>query len=439
MKKNKIISLLLSVLIALCLWIYVVTVVTPEDTQWVYNIPVTFINEDGLFSDRNLTLTEGRNQTVNLKFRGNRQDLQKLTASNVVVTANLSEVEGPGQWQISYQYELPDTVSVNDISLEERSRSTVTIEVDKLATKEIELRGVFQGDVAEGYMPEAIELEYQSLTISGPQDIIATVDYAQVVLERTNVSKTVSDTLSYTFMDEEGNEIASEEIQCDVDKVSVMMVVNMVKEIPLTVQYIEGGGATAENVIENIEPSTVTVKGDAEDLEGLNSLTIAKIDLSSLQSTYSDTYNIIIPDGMTIMSEDTATVSLELKGLTEKTFRITNLELANVPESEDLLATIGTTSLQVKLRGPTDVMDAISSSNVRAVADLSFLGSSTGMFSVPVTIYVDGFSDVGAMGSYTVMVSISKQVEVEEAMVTVEPSEEPVEEVEPEETEEPTE
>lgn len=421
MKTNKIMSLLLSVLIALCLWIYVVTVVTPEDSQWIYNIPVTFENEDGLFSDRNLTLTEGRTQTINLKFRGNRQDLQKLSSSNVTITANLSQIEGPGQWQISYDYVLPENVSTNDISVEDRSSSTVTIVVDKLATKEIEVRAKFDGDVAEGYMPDPIELEQESLTISGPQDVVNQVDYAQVVLERTNVNKTVSDTLSYTLMDEEGNPVESQEIHCDVDKINVMMMVYMVKEVPLTVQYISGGGATSENVIEQIDPSTVTIKGNAEDLEGLNSLSIAKVDLSSIQSTFSANYNIVIPDGMTIMSEDTATVNIELKGLSEKTFRVTNLEMANVPESEDLLATIGTTSLQVKLRGPSEVMDTISSSNIRAVADLSFLGSSTGMFSVPVTVYVDGFTNVGAMGSYSVMVSISKQVAAE-TMTTVGPT-----------------
>lgn len=435
MKTNKIISLLLSVLIALCLWIYVVTVVTPEDTQWVYNIPVTFTNEDGLFSDRNLTLTEGRNQSVNLKFRGNRQDLQKLSSANVTVTANLSEIEGPGQWQISYDYELPENVSSNDISVEDRSSSTVSITVDKLAVKEIEVRAKFEGDVAEGYMPEPIELEQESLTISGPQDVVSSVEYAQVILERTNVNKTVSDSLSYTFIDAEGNPVDAQELHCDVDKVDVMMVVNMVKEVPLTLQYISGGGATEENVIADIQPSTVTIKGSAEDLDGLNSLSIAKIDLSSIQSTFTATYNIVIPDDMTIMSEDTASVSLELKGLTEKTFRVTNLELANTPETENILATIGTTSLQIKLRGPTSVMDTISSSNIRAVADLSFLGSSTGMFSVPVTVYVDGFSDVGAMGSYSVMVSISKQVSSVETMTTVGPTPAAADSDEPEATE----
>ena len=92
MKKNKIFSLLLSIVIALSLWAYVVTTVTPEDSQWIRNIPVTFANEDGLFSDRNLTLTKGRNATVDLKVYGKRQDLLKLSNSNITVTADLSTV-----------------------------------------------------------------------------------------------------------------------------------------------------------------------------------------------------------------------------------------------------------------------------------------------------------------------------------------------------------
>ena len=407
MKKNKIFMLLLSLLISVCLWIYVVTTVNPEDSQWVYNIPVSYLNEDGLFSDRNLTLTEGRNNTVNLKFSGNRQELTKLSNTNVSVTVDLSEVTGPGSWHLSFDYALPDTVNGNSISLVSKSAATVEILVDELSQREIPVQAVFQGDVAEGYSSDPISLEYSSLDISGPAEVISRIACAQVVLERTNLSKTVSDELFYTFLDKEGNPVESDEIQCDVDTIGVMMVVNMVKDIPLVIQYIDGGGATSDYVVEKIEPSTVKVKGDAEVLEGLNSLTVAKIDLSSVQSTYSQTVNIVIPDGMTILSEPTAEIQLELVGLSEKTFRISNLELANAPDPSKLMATLGTTSLQVKIRGPEEVMESISASNVRAVADLSFLANSTGMFSVPVQIYVDGFSNVGAMGTYTVLVSIS--------------------------------
>ena len=423
MKRNKIISLLLAVVIALSLWVYVVTTVTPEDSQWIRNIPVTFANEDGLFSYRNLTLTQGRNATVDLKVYGKRQDLLKLSNSNITITADLADVLGPGEWQLRYTVEMPETVSDNDISIEARSTYEVDVQVDLLSVKEIPVQAVFQGSVADGYVQDPIELEYDTLEISGPQDQVSQVDHAQVVLDRTNLSKTVSDSLAYTLVDADGNEIASDEIHCSVDKIGVMMTVSLVKELPLTVQFIDGGGATEEHVVSSIEPSTITVKGSAEDLEGMNSLNIGNIDLSTVptNTAYTGTFNIVLPDNLTNMTgEETADVTVELKNLKEKTLRVTNLELANVPSN--LKAALGTVSLQIKVRGPSDVMDAVTASSIRAVADLSSIGTSTGQFSVPVDVYVDGFSGVGAMGSYSVLVSISEPTESDDTAVAVDVS-----------------
>lgn len=434
MKRNKIISLLLSAVIAISLWVYVVTTVTPEDSQWIRNIPVTFTNEDGLFSDRNLTLTKGRNATVDLKVYGKRQDLLKLNNSNITITVDLSDVLGPGSWPLRYTVEMPETVSDNDISIESRSTYEIDVQVDLLSVKEVPVQAVFQGSVADGYVQDSIELEYDTLEISGPQDQVSKVDHAEVVLERTNLSKTVSDSLAYTLVDADGGEVVSDEIHCNVDKIGVMMTVSMVKELPLTVQFIDGGGATEEHVVSSIEPSTITVKGSAEDLEGLNSLNIGNIDLSTIptNTSYTGNFSIVLPDNMTnLTGEEMAKVTVELKNLKEKTFRVTNLELANTPSN--LKATLGTVSLQIKLRGPSDVIDTITASNIRAVADLSSVGTSTGQFSVPVDVYVDGFSDVGAMGSYNVLVSISEPTESDDTAVAVDVSPSDTPETTPEE------
>ena len=423
MKRNKIISLLLAAVISVSLWVYVVTTVTPEDSQWIRNIPVTFANEDGLFSDRNLTLTQGRNATVDLRVYGKRQDLLKLSNSNITITADLSDVLGPGEWQLRYTVEMPETVSDNDISIEARSTYEIDVQVDLLSVKEIPVQAVFQGSVADGYVQDPIELEYDTLEISGPQDQVSQVDHAQVVLERTNLSKTVSDSLSYTLVDADGNEISSDEIHCGVDKIGVMMTVSLVKELPLTVQFIDGGGATEEHVVSSIEPSTITVKGSAEDLEGMNSLNVGNIDLSVVPTNkaYTGTFNIVLPDNLINMSgEETAAVTVELKNLKEKTLRVTNLELANTPSN--LKAALGTVSLQIKVRGPSDVMDAVTASSIRAVADLGSIGTSTGQFNVPVDVYVDGFSGVGAMGSYSVLVSVSEPTESDDTAVAVDVS-----------------
>ena len=417
MKKNKVLSVALAALIAIGLWIYVVTTVATEDTQWVRNIPVTFINEDGLFSDRNLTLTEGRNAAVDLKFRGSRQDLLKLNNTNILITVDLNQVTEPDNWTLSYEYTLPETVNAGNITVESRSAYTVSVVVDELSVREIPVRATFVGDVAEGYMAESIELEQNTIDISGPQELVTRVSYAQVILERTNLSKTVSDMLSVTLMDENDEPVVSDELKCSVDKIGAIMAVNMVKEIPLTVQLIDGGGATADHAVVDIVPSTVTIKGAAEDLQGLNSISLGTVDLSSIEETYKETFNVVIPNGMVNMTQETAEVQVALKNLKSKSFVVTNLEIANAPES--LKATLGTLSLTVKLRGDSEVIQNVTASNIRAVADLSSLGNTTGQFSVPVDIFVDGFSDVGATGTYTVLVSISEPVDEESVVVAV--------------------
>lgn len=434
LKKNKIFSILFSAVIAMGLWVYVVSTVATEDTRWINNIPVTFSNEDGLFADRHLTLTEGRNTTVNLKFRGNRQELMKLSNANVSVVADLSEVTDLGTWRLGYTVELPDNVKASAISVDARSVYQVEILVDKLSTREVEVRATFKGDIVSGYVAEAIELDNDSIEISGPQEIVSQVAYAEVVLERTNLSKTVSDNLSYTLMDEDGNPVVSDEIRCEVDKIGVLMQVNMVKEVPLVVDYSEGGGVTLDHKIETIEPATVTIKGPADQLETLNSITLGTIDLASVNTVYTQTFNIVVPNGMVNLTEDVANVTVELVNLKEKTFRVTNLELANTPDSEQLRATLGTLSLQVKLRGDATVMDSIVASNIRAVADLSGLGNTTGQFSVPVDIYVDGFSDVGAVGTYSVLVTLTEPVDSDTTIeVSISPEDEEVTEGESQE------
>lgn len=418
--KNKIMLALLSLLIAVCLWIFVVTAVTPDDSQWIYNIPVTFTNEEGLFSDRNLTLTEGRDATVSLRFYGKRQDLQKINNTNVSILVDLSRVTAPGDWHLPYEYELPDTVTSSDISVEGRSATTVDIMVDKLDTKEVEVQAKFEGNVASGYVQEPIMLEYDTVEVSGPKDLVNRVDHAQVVLERTNLSKSVSDVAAVTLVDEDGERIESDELKCSVQEIGVEMPVFMVKEVQLTATLIAGGGASEDHAICTIEPSSISVKGEPGELEALNSINLGTIDLAAVQKKETAEFDIIVPNGMTnLTTDDTAKVTVEIRNLKTKTFQVTNIEYTNGPSSSDYRVILGTSSLTVQIRGLEDEINELAESNIRAVADLSGINNATGKFRVPVEIYVDGFADVGAMGTYRVYVSIYESGEDEETAVEV--------------------
>lgn len=417
MIKNKKILFALSVLFAAALWFYVVTVVTPEDSTWIYNIPVSYENEDGIFSDRDLVLGEGSTSNVNLKFYGRRSDLMKLSRSNITVTVDLSAVDGAGTWELPYEYRLPDNVRASAISLVARSTSVVQLMVEKLAVKSIEVRARFEGEVAPGYLADPIEAQYDTLEISGPEDLVAQVDYASVVLERTNLSKTVTESLPYTLCDSEGNPVAADEIRCDVSHIDVVMPISMVKEVPLTVTLSPGGGATAEHAVVDIMPQTISLKGDAEQLEALNSINLGTIDLGSIQTDYTKTFAIVPPDNLQNLSDLEAEVSVQLVNLKETTLRVTNIEVINAPQ--DVAVVLGSSTLQVKLRGDATVIDSITASDVRAVVDLNLIGTTVGQYNIPVSIYVDAYSDVGAMGTYSILVTISETVSSEESAVAI--------------------
>lgn len=423
MTRSKLLSMLVAFVFAVGMWVFVINNVTTEDSIWISNIPVSFDNEDGLFSDRNLVLAEGRDVTVDLQITGNRTDLSNLNNTNITISADLSQVTGAGEWRLPYTIEYPENVSRSNISVNNRSSYYINVTVDKLYTKEVEIQAVFEGNVAEGYTQETIELEYETLEVSGPQDKVSLVDHAQVVLERTNLSKTVSDNLTFTLLDAEGNELDQTELRCTVDgveveKIGVLMPVNMIKEVPLRVELIEGGGATQDHATVDIKPSTITIEGDPATLQGLNSVYLGTVDLSSIQTSVTEEFSIVIADGLKNLTGTTATVTVELKNLKTKTFQVTNLEYTNAPDG--LSARLGTVSLEVQLRGPEDSINKLTAGSIRAVADLSGINA-TGQFSVPAEIYVDGASDVGAVGYYSVLVTISVPVE-ESTAVEVEAS-----------------
>ena len=85
MQKNKIVSMLLSLAIAMGLWLYVITTVSPGWEETIYDIPVVFEGETVLNNERNLMITSDRTVTVNLKVSGNRSDLVKLNKSNITI------------------------------------------------------------------------------------------------------------------------------------------------------------------------------------------------------------------------------------------------------------------------------------------------------------------------------------------------------------------
>ncbi len=403
--KNRSISFLIALLCSIGLWVYVVTTVNPEDTVTISGIPVTFYGQDEIQQDRSLLVTEGGDTLVSIDVTGKRADLKKLSAETVSAVVDVSRLRSAGDYSLSYEVTFAAELSDLEVSVTDRTPYRVSFTLAKMASKTIEVKGVFDGNVAEGYMAEPMTFDHDTITIEGPEEIVNQVSYAQVILDRTNLDKTVTAELEYTLIDSAGEKVDSSEITCDVTTIEVTLPVVMYKDIPLSVEFIDGGGATSNDVIYDIDPPSIMISGDATLLEGISQISLGNIDLGDFGISEEYTFPILIPnDTKNVSGDESATVSVKIRGMETKTIRATNIAFVNKPEGYEPISM--TQQLQILVRAKSTEIDKIAANNVRVVADLSEI-TAPGTYTVPVTVYIDGYTNAGAIGEYSVVVLVT--------------------------------
>ena len=286
-------------------------------------------------------------------------------------------------------------------------------EILKLARKTIEVKGAFTGNTADGYLAdESMVFDPLVVAISGPKTVISKVDHAFVAITREDVDRTLSYSTTYSLVDSDDNPIEDSSIQRETEEVTVTLNVLSTKEVPLDVTIIDGGGATRDaNTRIDIEPKTIMLAGDASAIDSTTKLILGTINLSSFATDFSATYTIIPPNGTENMTGVTeATVRVSITGVATKSFSVNpeNIVCINVPDG--YTAENITQALNVTVRAPQEVLDQISEVNLRAVADLSNLGTNaSGVFTPTVEIKIDGFPEAGCVGEYKIYITLKEK------------------------------
>jgi YbbR domain-containing protein len=403
--ESKVFYIIFSVLASITIWLYVSYIENPDVSKDIKGVKVVYVNEDYV-TDRNLVITDRSTDTVTLRFSGKRGTVTQLNNTNVTVTVDLSGITDKGIWQLTYKYNLPLEVSDSAVTMTSGTPNIIALTVDDQAHKDVPVRGTY-GSVAEGYLADTMEIDPDTITVSGPDEVVSQIDYAWVNVQRDNISKTVEEMMTFTLMDAAGHEVVSDMLTFSQDTVRVHIQVDMWKELPLEVTPLWAAGADETNTTINISPVSIMVSGDAEVLENMNKIPLGTIDLSSFLMTDSKSFPIILEDGITNLTGVTsANVTVNITGLDWKQVTTTNIQQANLPPGHT--AEILTNSLDIKIRGPAGELERVSDADISVVADLSSL-ETTGTFSVLAKVYVDGnYESVGAIGEYKVTVSVSK-------------------------------
>ena len=404
---NRIFWMVISLLAYLAIWVYITSVDSDEYKQTFRGVRVELVGEETLRESKGLVVTDLDTNSVTVDLVGPRRVIASLDADDIVAQVDVSKLSQAAYTSLQYTLTYPDKTDTGSIQTARKSPETVNFMVSAQTSKTIQVRGSFEGQLGEGYTAEIPVFEPSTITIYGPEAYIRDVSYAWVTFGKDNIESTYTVDTGFTLMNQNGEECSTTGITCSTDVVTATLPLLTKKEVLLSVDLIEGAGATTKNTKVTIEPESVTLAGDSSILDGLNKITIATIDLTDFGRSFTDTYTIPLNDeirNLTGISE--ATVTVEIVGLETRNFTVKNFRCTNVADGYE--AEIISESITVTLRGPAAQLDQIQPENLQAVADLIDYKGSTGAYMPEVKIYVDGFTDVGAIGENNISIEIRK-------------------------------
>lgn len=406
---SKVFYMILAVMCSIGLWLYIDIIEAPQSTTTVYNIPVTFIGEDRLEED-GLMIISGKNTTVNLQLEGSRTAVSQVNRNNITITVQAyAQINSEGHYSLLYDVDFPSSVA-SQLRIVSRSIDAIDVDVVQMTSKTVEIQGKFVGTAAEGARISDTDFEFEQneVTVSGERSLVEQVDHALVTLDVDDLSSTWSGELPIVLVDADGNEVDMTNLTCDITEVYTIFPVQTVKEVPLTVSFTSGAGATSENATATIDPETVTISGTPERLDQIESINLGSIDLSQIVTSEVVNMTIPVPEGASIISGITsAKVTVSMSGLDTRIVQTSDIELINTPEWISNVELV-TQALEVRIRGASDTMKLVQDQDVYVIVDLSTLDEGAeGTRTLVATVGVRGFADVGAVGEYQVVVNIT--------------------------------
>ena len=405
---SKLFWVIVSCVLSFVLWIYVTSVQSDEVRQTFRGVRVEMIGESVLRDSRGLVITDLSTSTVSVELIGPRRVIAAISPEDIRAQIDVSKLTQSSYASMQYTIAYPNRTDTTSISVSRKVPDTVNFTVSKLNSKSIPVRGSFNGSIADGFTAEMVTFEPSEITVSGPDAYLRDISYAWVSFGSETISSTYSIETGYTLMNSSDEEADVSGISCSSDVVRATVPILEMKSLPLTVNLIYGAGANENNTKVSIDPEEITLAGDSAILNAMNNVPIATIDLTSFNSTYTDTYNINFDNSLTNVEGLTeAEVKVEVVGLETKTFTVTNIQCRGISDGYE--ADVLSRALTVRLRGTAAQLAAVSESDLVAVADLSNTELATGSNIVSVRIQVDGSFDVGAVGGpYTITVDIRR-------------------------------
>lgn len=405
--------LLLSLGIAVLLWLYVTMSVMPNTSTTLSGVPVDFDYDSAKYTTLGLDIVNEPSYTVDLSLSGDGSVLGAARASDFVVYPDYSSVKGAGSQTLNLNVKIINPDLENRVTATiERGRRTVDVVFDTILTKTLPVTVETSGlHIAEGYSLNKVSSSPSEITITGPSTEVSQVTAVVAPLSMEGeLSESQLVQVPLEMRDANGKTLDLPYTTMEDDIVDVTVSVYKQVELPLVVNFINVPSYFDVNTLQySLSQETLLVSGPERVVNNLTELSVGSFDLSTFSLDKDYQMNVELPDGI-VSNENVSSVTLsfDTTGMSERSFNVSQISVINVPANYQVEVTTKRIN-NVVLVGPEEDLEQLSAGSIEARINAEDLQVAVGTQTVAVQIQVPSNPRVFAIGTYTVTCNITSR------------------------------
>jgi len=368
---------ILAVLAASILWLVVVNLDDPVISRTFSPISVEVKNSDAITSEGKIYEVLDGSDSISVVVTGKRSVIDNLSKDNIKATADMMDMT----FMDTVAIDVKTTLYSDKIESIVPKTKNLKVLIEDLAKKQFSIEVEATGVPEQGYSLGDVSSNVNIASISGPISIVSKIVRAVVTVDASGLSKDISTSSKVELYDSNDEIVESDMITCNVETVHVTVEMLQTKDIPvyfsISGNAADGYGATG--LIEST-PSTVTIAGKSNILNGINALSIPQevLSINGANATFETAVDIsdFLPEGIrfadsSFTGEVVATVYIDALQVKEVSIPTQGITFTNIPEGYEAILTDIGGSLPVKVSGLGEAFDAFDGSAVTGVIDVA--------------------------------------------------------------------
>lgn len=288
--------MVLSVLVAVIMWSFVMTSTNPSLSKTVRGVPLTIKNQEEMQKDGYALVSKDELTNVNVKVEGSRSDLAYLSAEDLVASVDLG-IPKEGIKTLIIKVEAPSGIKVDSVS-----PSNVNIKIEKIVKKDLPVDVKISDRLKDSKIIKVSEQSPENITVSGLRNDIDKLDKLMLKIDYEEYLDGKIHNVAVKPVDKNGKII--ENLELSQKYVSISFDVLQSKEVNVEVNYddIPKNMKIEES---KISPVKVIIKGEKNILDKIDSIKTKKIDLSNLKDNeFEQKVELEVPEDVELNNPD---------------------------------------------------------------------------------------------------------------------------------------